>query len=647
MLQARSRICRIWRIWLLALAAWLTLPAWASTGVVDVDHWRDPSGRLSLEQVASASGWMKAEDPLSAGYSDHVHWLRFRIDPARAHDSLILRVGVSFLDDVALFRPLKDGGYERVQAGDRYSFRQREVPSRLFDFIIDPQRLDTSQPMYLRVRSTSSALVFLDAFRPHEVQDGDGVMQLIIGTHAGLQAMLLMWTLTQWFIFRDRTSALFLGYLVMASGMSVGLLGGFSMLEGSMVGLGDVLTSLFLLMTPLAALLFHRHFVVFVGVPRWVTWVLNFSMAEAIANLALYAAGHASLALQLNVIMLAALGLLVPLALWVSLSWRDPGHRVVMMGYMLLAIFVGVMALPLVGGPSIGRWVVLTPIAHGQLTGLVFAALLMVQRLRVVRESTLTREALVQAENERAVAQTRSDETERLLAMLAHELRTPLSVLRMVLGSDIGADASPAASRRVLQARMAVQDIDSVIERVIQADRLERGADPVEPMSCSLADVISALVLGHPQERRIRLSLDAQARRVIDSDPLLLRVVVQNLIDNALKYSPAESKVEISLWESSRGGVPGLLLQIHNEPNQAGFPDPEKIFQKYYRSPGAHRSTGSGLGLYLVQGLARRLGGSIELSRERVPGRVCFEFWVPERQEMAGPRALAVDMPLI
>ncbi len=105
--------------------------------------------------------------------------------------------------------------------------------------------------------------------------------------------------------------------------------------------------------------------------------------------------------------------------------------------------------------------------------------------------------------------------------------------------------------------------------------------------------------------------------------------------------------MEIALIAQSHDGASGLLLRIHNQPNQAGFPDPQKIFQKYYRSAGAHRSTGSGLGLYLVQGLARRLGGRIELVPERTPGRVCFEFWVPDRHLTASARPEEAGVPLI
>ena len=72
---------------------------------------------------------------------------------------------------------------------------------------------------------------------------------------------------------------------------------------------------------------------------------------------------------------------------------------------------------------------------------------------------------------------------------------------------------------------------------------------------------------------------------------------------------------------------PGMLVTIRNQPGHAGWPDAQKVFQKYYRSPGAHSKTGSGLGLYLVRSAARRLGGWVRYVPDT--NTVMFEFWLP------------------
>ena len=116
-------------------------------------------------------------------------------------------------------------------------------------------------------------------------------------------------------------------------------------------------------------------------------------------------------------------------------------------------------------------------------------------------------------------------------------------------------------------------------------------------------------------------------------DPTLLRVILGNLLDNALKYSPVDSTVDLVVRPAAgglsgpigecgaggvRGGVgcaggdadvgrdgaaghrAGPLLRVCNRPGRAGRPDPAQVFRKYYRSEGAQHSRHTGQGLYPV-----------------------------------------------
>jgi len=66
---------------------------------------------------------------------------------------------------------------------------------------------------------------------------------------------------------------------------------------------------------------------------------------------------------------------------------------------------------------------------------------------------------------------------------------------------------------------------------------------------------------------------------------------------------------------------------VENTPGPAGFPDPAEVFHKFYRSAGAHESVGAGLGLFLVQGVARLLHGGITYNRRGE--RAVFSVWIP------------------
>jgi signal transduction histidine kinase len=93
------------------------------------------------------------------------------------------------------------------------------------------------------------------------------------------------------------------------------------------------------------------------------------------------------------------------------------------------------------------------------------------------------------------------------------------------------------------------------------------------------------------------------------SDPTLLKIMMRNLLDNALKYSHKTSGVEVVLVLPDAQGHWSVL--VGNLPGKAGWPDQSQLFQKYYRSPAAGYRSGSGLGLYLVSRIARLMGGEL------------------------------------
>ena len=83
-----------------------------------------------------------------------------------------------------------------------------------------------------------------------------------------------------------------------------------------------------------------------------------------------------------------------------------------------------------------------------------------------------------------------------------------------------------------------------------------------------------------------------------------------NLIDNAEHYSPEGSLLCVKVG-TAEGDQTGLVVEVSNRVDEFCIPDPKHIFERYYRSKGAHRTPGSGLGLFLVKGWVEALGGSI------------------------------------
>ena len=205
------------------------------------------------------------------------------------------------------------------------------------------------------------------------------------------------------------------------------------------------------------------------------------------------------------------------------------------------------------------------------------------------------------------------------MAMLSHELKTPLSVLRLALGSE----AMQPAIRK--HARRAVEDMHAVIQRCLQVDLIKHGrfACSNEPIRLEemLADLHSACTA--PQ----RLTIRHAELPILNGDPQILRIILTNLIDNALKYGSVTGSILIEATPTQRHGRSGIAVRVTNDIGSAGLPEEKRVFKKFYRAAGAHSSTGSGLGLFLSANLASLM----EADLRYLPAgtTITFELWMP------------------
>ena len=197
-----------------------------------------------------------------------------------------------------------------------------------------------------------------------------------------------------------------------------------------------------------------------------------------------------------------------------------------------------------------------------------------------------------------------------LLANASHELRSPLARLRMTVESlkDV---ASPAVRANLQQ---DIAELDQLIDEILLASRLESSA----PANDRFIDVDLTGLLAE-ECARAEAELDAE-RISIQGDPVLLRRMMRNLLDNARRYGEGtpvdvtarmegEHSVQIKVYDRGPGIAPG---------------EREKIFQPFYRVPGAsERAGGVGLGLALVRQISAHHGGTVACEA-REGGGSCF-----------------------
>lgn len=207
----------------------------------------------------------------------------------------------------------------------------------------------------------------------------------------------------------------------------------------------------------------------------------------------------------------------------------------------------------------------------------------------------------------------------------AHELRSPLTALRLQL--QLMDRAPDDAAREEARGRLgaAVERAIHLVEQLLTLARNDPQEAPGEMQAVDLAAVAAQGITDThdlAMARHIELSLDATPGIMIRGDAEALRTLVRNLVDNAVRYTPLAGTVQVRCRSAAEGAV---LEVIDNGPGIAAS-DRERVFDRFYRRASAQES-GTGLGLAIVKAIAERHGASVRL--DEVPNgglRVALSF---------------------
>ena len=204
------------------------------------------------------------------------------------------------------------------------------------------------------------------------------------------------------------------------------------------------------------------------------------------------------------------------------------------------------------------------------------------------------------------------------VAMVSHEFRGPLAVIAAAVDNLLASSAAASDSNRLRIAKIGrtVERISMLIENVLAGDRLSAGQTGFKPVEVfDLNEILQTVEAGLDEDAAKRLSFIGGHKAVIKGDRILLEIVVQNLIQNALKYSEPTTPVTVVL--STDKGV--AFVKVRDQGVGVALSDRELIFMKYYRVAG-QRINGSGLGLYISREIARQNGGDLNLDSSDATG---------------------------
>jgi two-component system, OmpR family, sensor kinase len=216
---------------------------------------------------------------------------------------------------------------------------------------------------------------------------------------------------------------------------------------------------------------------------------------------------------------------------------------------------------------------------------------------------------------------------QEFVANASHQLRTPLTGLRLRLEAAALKARDPGVERELHAAERETERLARLLAELLTLAR-ERERPAAEPVS--LADVVEAARErweGPAERSGHTLRLDDDGPAMVASTPEDLGVILDNLVENAIHYSPRGSTITIE-W----GGREAARLAVLDEGPGIEPQERERVFERFYRGSAAGETAGTGLGLPVVEALAHRWGGEVTLGNHP-EGGACVEVTLPLHAE--------------
>lgn len=632
---ARS-LTRLW-LWGLVIGLVYGQPVWAAEHIVSRAYMEDMSGQQTFPQI-QAQVLQPFEDVLTKGYGKGVIWIKVRIDPALSQTpsdkDLFVRIRPNYLDDLQLFDEA-EGFQARRPIGDRHALSSQDETATFYLFKIKAGH--AQRDLWLRLQSTSTRYAYLEVLDEPALRQSNNQILTFGGIYLALMGIFAGLGFWQSLSRRDALNWSFTFYQVTAIFYGASLLGYLRLWTAPWLSpiFLDRMFSLVAVLFVFSVLVYSYFLLSELG-HRWIRNAVFYSLSSVFAAaLVLQFLGHIELSLKVNSLVSLAMPVLFLLdALTLKRFSKEKdsvlslSKRSVVIYFSLTFSFGYFVALPAIGWVTAVEFTLYSTLVYSLSSGLFMLGMLQYRANVMLRQrANLVLDA--RTANQRAeLERMQRLERERLLAMLGHELKTPLATLSMMLGDK----AIPVQAAQQLKAPL--QEINEVIDRTVQTGQLDSNAVGLQPVHCQLLDTLRQPLDQLPALDRLHWLTDSDSQDLtVEVDPFLLGTVVRNLLDNALKYSPDETHIDLCV----RADMAKRLwsMEVSNQVGRAGFPDPDRVFEKFWRSPRASYRSGSGQGLFIAWRLAQLMGGQLRYTpdADRINFRLELPMQMPKPME--------------
>lgn len=201
----------------------------------------------------------------------------------------------------------------------------------------------------------------------------------------------------------------------------------------------------------------------------------------------------------------------------------------------------------------------------------------------------------------------------------AHELRTPLTALGLQLDLLQQVDNDAGRNAALSDMRSGIARASHLVEQLLWLSRLEPDAASQPAQNIDLAALARNTVAAFSvsaERNNLDLGAEAHAPLMLQGDPEQLRILLNNLVDNALRYTPGGGRIDVCARRDTETQLP--LLEVRDSGPGIRADEQSRVFDRFYRASSAHgvdgAIAGTGLGLAIVKAIAERHHATIELA---------------------------------
>jgi signal transduction histidine kinase len=576
----------------------------------------DDTGTQPLEEVLGED-FTPALAYCSHGSHPGRLWYRFEAANVGevAADQALLWIRLPNLDLITLHYQDDAGNWQQMVTGDTLALKNRPLASSKLGFQLDMSEIE-GRPVYLGIQSTgvmtiSLTIDTLAVMQNHQVAHNIKAILFFSALWLCLAAIAIIYFQTRARIFLYFVISQ-LTYIFTAFSYT----GYLSLLFPTIAT--DAITTQWIMISVIASTAFQFELFRTLKVKRWALII----MAMLVAAFAALPIAYLFLDARIILNAIWNIGLVYScfsiVAAWNLSDETYISKRAMRIIFSLYAIPIAVWILPNMGLVPANVLGFYGEFIRGFVNmSLILSILFLISR----KEEEKRRHALAQIKKleEESVIQNHLSQMYRdILWTISHEFGNGLSIFRFGLSKPQITEQNKARMER------ALKSLEELLAKFKHSEQVELGAISFQDTKIDLVALVKEEAkTASGDDATVKFQFYKSQDISVMSDEVCLRLIMSNILSNAVKYAAPDTPISISLEENDTHAS----VVVKNECPTLALPDPDRVFDRFYRDPHVLEKAGSGLGLYVVQQLSKLLKGGCRF--EIINGnRVRVTAWV-------------------